>query len=393
MHESDEASLLGAGVTQNMPKKTSSTSKATAKKAPAKKPPAKSAAKKTPAKKTPVKKSAPKTSAKAPAVKKTGTKKAVSKKSVTKKPVTKKVTTTKVSTSKTPAKKSATTKKAPASKAAATKKAASKKPVAKKAPASKPATKKAVTKKVVTKKVVTKKTVTKKVVTQKTVSKKAASTPAKPAAGKAEPKLTKEQQAEADKKAGRKGITIVTKKVSRRARVKVEIPKFISPGGPLLGPGSKQRSPLIASGPKNTVAQEKALLDADRSKRKKSPFNKRKLDRYKAILLEKRRVLVDEMNNLEHQALKSESGALSSLPQHSAEQGSDTNEQSINLGMANTDRALIREIDAALERIGDGVFGLCERTGMPISEDRLEELPWAKLSIEAARASDRSFRR
>ncbi len=372
--------MLGAGITQNMPKKTSSTSKATTKKAPAK-----PAAKKAPVKKAPVKKPTPKPAAKAP----------TAKKAVTKKPVTKKVTTTKASAPKTPAKKPATTKKAPVSKSAPASKAAppSKTAPAQKAVPKKPVTKKAPTSKPATKKIVTKKVITKKIVTKKIVTKKAASTPAKTAAGKPEPKLTKAQQAEADKKAGRKGITIVTKKVSRRARIKIEIPKFISPGGPLLGPGSKRRSPLIASGPKNTVAQEEALIDADNSKRKKSPFNKRKLDQYKAILLAKRRVLVDEMNNLEYQALKSDSGALSSLPQHSAEQGSDTNEQSINLGMASTNRDLIREIDAALERIRDGAFGLCERTGTPIPEDRLEELPWAKLSIEAARASDRSFRR
>ncbi len=349
-----------------MAKKTTSKSaksaKVTTKKAPAKKAASKKpAAKKASAKKTPAKKSAPKAA---------GAEDAATGSAPAKKPTAKKA-----------ASKKSAPKKAPVKKAAA-EKAPAKKPSAKKAPAKKPTATKTASKKAP----VTKKIASKKAPAKKTVAKKA---PAKPA-----PKLTKaEAQAEADKTAGRKGITIVAKKVTRRVRVKVEIPKFVPPGGPLLGPGLKRRAPLIASGPKNTVVEEAAALEASGDKPNKSPFNKRKLDKYKAILLDKRRVLVGELDNLEFQALKSESGSLSNLPQHSAEQGSDTTEQSISLGMADADRQLIREIDAALKRIQDGTFGICEKTGTAISEDRLEELPWAKLSIEAARASDRGFRR
>jgi len=354
-----------------MAKKTTSKSaksaKSTTKKAPAKKAASKKpAAKKAIAKKAPSKKPAPK----AAGAEDTATASALAQKPTAKKSASKKTAP----------------KKAPVKKAAA-EKASAKKPAAKKAPTKKPAVKKPAVKKAASKKApVTKKIASKKAPAKKTVAKKA---PAKPAA-----KQTKAGvQAAADTKAGPKGITVVAKKVSRRARVKVEIPKFVPPGGPLLGPGLKRRAPLIASGPKNTVVEEAAALEASADRPNKSPFNKRKLDKYKAILLDKRRVLVGELDNLEFQALKSESGSLSNLPQHSAEQGSDTTEQSISLGMADADRQLIREIDAALKRIQDGTFGLCEQTGTAISEDRLEELPWAKLSIEAARASDRGFRR
>ncbi len=347
-----------------MAKKTTSKSaksaKGTTKKAPAKKAAAKkSSAKKASAKKAPAKKAAPKAA---------GSEEAATTTAPAKKP-----------TSKKAASKKSAPKKAPVKKAAA-EKAPAKKPTAKKAPTNKSSATKAASKKApVTKKIAAKKAPAKKPVAKKT--------PAKPAAKQTE------AQAAAETKAGPKGITVVAKKVSRRVRVKVEIPKFVPPGGPLLGPGLKRRAPLIASGPKNTVAEEALVLEAAGDKPRKSPFNKRQLDKYKAILLDKRRVLVGELDNLEFQALKSESGSLSNLPQHSAEQGSDTTEQSISLGMADADRQLIREIDAALKRIQVGTFGLCEQTGQPISEDRLEELPWAKLSIEAARASDRGFRR
>lgn len=202
-----------------------------------------------------------------------------------------------------------------------------------------------------------------------------------------------EPEAGDDKKANRKGITIVSKKAAKKVKPKPSTPAFVPPTGPLLGPGMKRRAPLIASGPKNLIPVADELVEDDSGKPRKSPFNKKQLDKYKLILIEKRRELVAEMNNLEDQALKSESGSLSNLPQHTAEQGSDTTEQSISLGMAQVDRQRIREIDAALQRIADGSYGVCVVTGKPISEDRLEELPWAELSIEAARARERTGRR
>jgi DnaK suppressor protein len=72
-----------------------------------------------------------------------------------------------------------------------------------------------------------------------------------------------------------------------------------------------------------------------------------------------------------------------------AEQGSDTFEQSLSLDLAQVDRNLLREIDAALKRIDDGTYGICELTGKTIPPERLEELPWARYSIEAARELER----
>ena len=66
-------------------------------------------------------------------------------------------------------------------------------------------------------------------------------------------------------------------------------------------------------------------------------------------------------------------------PQHLAEQGSDTYDQSLSLDLAAADRKLIGEIDEALGRIADGTYGVCVMTGKPITKERLEELPWARI--------------
>jgi DnaK suppressor protein len=49
-------------------------------------------------------------------------------------------------------------------------------------------------------------------------------------------------------------------------------------------------------------------------------------------------------------------------------------------------RETLEEVDAALERHQNGIFGICEACGKPIGEARLEAMPAARLCIvDAAR--------
>jgi DnaK suppressor protein len=188
-------------------------------------------------------------------------------------------------------------------------------------------------------------------------------------------------EAPADK--GRKGINVSEKK--RRSRQKAPPVEF--PSGGLLAPGGPLRKPLIPSGPKNVVDQP---LAADESgEPRKTPFNKRQLEKFRSMLLEKRRELLGDITGLESEALKSADGADPRLGEHLEDQSSDAIDQAVSLDLAAADRRLLRMIDEALDRIDKGTYGLCVVTGKPIREERLRELPWASLSIEAARAEER----
>ena len=44
----------------------------------------------------------------------------------------------------------------------------------------------------------------------------------------------------------------------------------------------------------------------------------------------------------------------------------------------------MREIDDALERIGQGVYGICEGTGEAIPRTRLKYEPWTRYTVEYA---------
>jgi DnaK suppressor protein len=335
-----------------------------------------------PSSKSRVKKSA---SSKAATVKKPVSKK-TSKKTPAAKKVAKKVV--KKALNKTSAQKTTTKpkpKKTSAPKAPVTKKTAAKKSVAKKTGTKKPVAaaagsgKKPASKKTVAKNPKSTKSTSSNPTSQKKAAKpdtSAVSTPA-PAASD-------------DKASNRKGITIVkptAKKTGGRSR---NTPKFVMPDRPqLLGPGSAFGSkPLIPSGP--SAPKVTSVFDEPKSKRTKSPLSKAKLEKYRLLLIAKRAELLGDVTNMENEALRSGgSGGLSNTPQHAAEQGSENYDQSLSLNLAAQDRRLIKDIDDALARIESGTFGLCELTGHPIPEDRLNELPWARYTIEAARELER----
>lgn len=284
--------------------------------------------------------------------------------------------------------------KKPASKKAASKKAAPKKTVGK-AAAAKKAPKKAVKKKAAATKAPAKKGAPAKKVASKSP---AASKKAKTGGRKAAPqKGTKEAATKAaaakaaEAKTARKGITIVTKKkIMRRPPAPKGRPSIPAPTGSIMGMGLGQGRPLIPSS--NAPAGSGGAEDGAGSKKPKSPFTKRQLEKYREILLRKRRELLGDIDSMENEALKSEGGASSNLPQHMADQGSDTYDQTLSLDLAAADRTLLREIDDALDRIASRTYGICEQTGKPINKERLDELPWARFSIEAAREMERRGR-
>jgi len=115
-------------------------------------------------------------------------------------------------------------------------------------------------------------------------------------------------------------------------------------------------------------------------------FSPRDLEHFRELMLAKRRELLGDLRSMEHEALHSGGGSnLSNLPIHMADMGTDNYEQEFTLGLVEKDRTILREINAALLKMQNGTYGICEGTGKPINRERLEYQPWAKYSIEYAR--------
>jgi len=77
-------------------------------------------------------------------------------------------------------------------------------------------------------------------------------------------------------------------------------------------------------------------------------------------------------------------GELSDMPTHLADRGTDEFLSEMNAALLENEQYLADEVRAALERIDAGSFGQCENCGQPISNDRLEAIPYARFCIRCA---------
>lgn len=64
-------------------------------------------------------------------------------------------------------------------------------------------------------------------------------------------------------------------------------------------------------------------------------------------------------------------------------------DQNVSFGLREREILRLREIEAALGRIENGSYGICEETDEPIGRKRLEKMPWTRLSIQAAEQIER----
>lgn len=72
-----------------------------------------------------------------------------------------------------------------------------------------------------------------------------------------------------------------------------------------------------------------------------------------------------------------------SYSMHLADAGTDTYDQDWALSLISSEQTLLFEIEAAMARIKDGTYGVCELTGKTIEPDRLQAVPWTRFSLQA----------
>jgi DnaK suppressor protein len=104
---------------------------------------------------------------------------------------------------------------------------------------------------------------------------------------------------------------------------------------------------------------------------------------------ERRRVqqAIDYLHKENPGSLEDETGELvsGSADNHPADTATETVDREIDYTLEENSSNVLREIDAALERIDAGTYGICEVCGNPIEPERLEHLPWATLCAADAR--------
>ena len=117
-------------------------------------------------------------------------------------------------------------------------------------------------------------------------------------------------------------------------------------------------------------------------------MKKREMKVYKERLLLLRARLRGDVSALADAALTKTrteaSGDLSSMPIHMADVGSDNYEQEFTLNVMQNEEFTLAAIEAALERIEDGIYGACEECHNQIKKSRLNAIPYTPFCIDCA---------
>ncbi|MCH2136946.1 MAG: TraR/DksA family transcriptional regulator [Phycisphaerales bacterium] len=273
-------------------------------------------------------------------------------------------------------------------------------------------TKKTAKKKAATKKKATAKKSAAKKPAKKTVKKSAKKTPAKKTAKKAAKKTTKKAAKKTAKKTSKKPAasksadkakadeaakgTTTSRRRRQQTVAQAVVSAEVGKDGYVIVNGRRIRRIAVdvsATSKKRSAKTSAATSKATTKKVHKSRLQKKDLDEFRTLLLAKRREVLQALDSMEHEALRSDSGETSNMPIHMADVGSDAYEQDLKLGISASERERIRDIDAALERISNGTYGVCESSGKAIRKARLRAKPWARYGIEAARKNERRPRR
>jgi RNA polymerase-binding protein DksA len=150
----------------------------------------------------------------------------------------------------------------------------------------------------------------------------------------------------------------------------------------------------VSSKPQKSSKGGKASKPAAPSKpatASKAGLSKAEIAEFKALLLNRKRILQGDVKGLENEAMKKGSdaaGDLSTLPMHLADMGTDSFEQEMSLGLMENESDELEEIQEAFERIQDGSFGLCENCKKKIPKERLKAIPYTRLCVNCKKKEE-----
>jgi RNA polymerase-binding protein DksA len=117
-------------------------------------------------------------------------------------------------------------------------------------------------------------------------------------------------------------------------------------------------------------------------------------NRFREILVEERQRVLDAISYLHEEtpgSLEDETEEImGTSDNHLGETATATLDREIDYSLEENSEQVLRAIDHALERMEEGTFGICETCGQPISEERLEAIPYATQCIDCRRKGERA---
>lgn len=125
--------------------------------------------------------------------------------------------------------------------------------------------------------------------------------------------------------------------------------------------------------------------------------NRKEFEKFRDLLQQIRAKIARDLDHLEKDTLntnqRESSGDLSGYSFHMADMATDNFDREFTLGLASNEQQALNMIDAALRKIDDGTYGVCENCKKPITQKRLMALPHAPLCIKCQELEEKQSRR
>ncbi len=116
------------------------------------------------------------------------------------------------------------------------------------------------------------------------------------------------------------------------------------------------------------------------NKQNAKKWSQKNLDYFKELMLKKRKETIKEIERLERvighdRSGESKSNVESSYSYHMADVGTDSQEREKAFLWLSRENKFLGHISNAIDRINNGVYGICIECGDLIPKERLEEVP------------------
>lgn len=115
-------------------------------------------------------------------------------------------------------------------------------------------------------------------------------------------------------------------------------------------------------------------------------LNKKELGVYKKLLQKRKAEVLDAIDHASEETMKKSqkdaSGDISGYTYHMADVATDTYDREFSLGLVSSERKMLFELGAAMKKIEDGSYGICEDCQLPIAKTRLKAIPYARLCVK-----------
>jgi YteA family regulatory protein len=114
-------------------------------------------------------------------------------------------------------------------------------------------------------------------------------------------------------------------------------------------------------------------------------------DHFRLRLREERERALRELEGL-HRGLRDSLtvsvGEVAAYDNHPADVGSETLEREKDLGLTDSPRFVLHQIEEAERRLEEGTYGTCAHCACEIPRERLEAVPWATLCVDCQRQQE-----